>query len=36
MAAVGGTIDVGPTAAGWIVRAAVPLRGAANDTTAAS
>ncbi len=28
MAAVGGTIDVGPTPSGWIVRAAVPLRDA--------
>jgi signal transduction histidine kinase len=36
MAAVGGTIDVGPTTSGWVVRAAVPLRdGAANDVTAA-
>ena len=36
MAAVGGSIDVGPTASGWLVRAAVPLRdGAANDMTAA-
>jgi signal transduction histidine kinase len=30
MAAVGGTIDVGPTAAGWVVRAAVPLRDRAS------
>jgi len=26
MAAVGGSIDVGPTPSGWLVRAAVPLR----------
>jgi signal transduction histidine kinase len=37
MAAVGGTIDVGPTAAGWLVRAAVPLRdGASRDAKAAT
>ena len=37
MAAVGGTIDVGPTASGWLVRAAVPLRdGATRNVEAAS
>jgi signal transduction histidine kinase len=36
MAAVGGTIDVGPTAAGWLVRAAVPLRDGAFRNVEAS
>jgi len=31
MAAVGGAIDVGPTQSGWLVRAAVPLRGGDGD-----
>ena len=33
MAAVGGTIDVGPTPSGWIVRAAVPLRDARVESS---
>ena len=36
MAAVGGTIDVGPTASGWLVRAAVPLRDGASRNVEAS
>lgn len=31
MAAVGGSIDVGPTPSGWLVRAAVPLRDAGAE-----
>lgn len=33
--ALGGTLDVGPTAAGWLVRAAIPREGGVSDEGAA-
>lgn len=31
VAALGGTLEVGPTAAGWLVRAVIPRQGGASD-----